>query len=934
MFNPWSLGHLWTYFQYPTYALLPLITFFLAKTIKGRSYRNVLLTALVATFASTHPMGVMWIWLLVATYSILDIFLSYNVHKIATLKRVFVALTGIVFFYVLFNAYWLLPYIYSMTTSVKGITTHYLFTPAMLDHLSRNNNIINTLTFLGGAGFPVRHYFDNPMWLALSFSLPIFSFLSIIFHKLRQTRIFVMISCVTIFLAMGTVAPFPQIYRWLAFDSPISKFIGGWVFRAPDRWLSITSLCYSVMCAITCAGIVQKAGKARSGTVRCRFLTILIVLIVSVALFFYPLAEKYSNFVFSPVMIPIDYQQVNNWLEEQKEVSRVFWLPTYLLGGYTTSWAPDRRIGPYNIFSARYPSIAGIRNPTIIAFENWVDRDVIVANKTNVFGRLVTQLASKFILVDTSVETSSPLSSFLESNNDVRLSFKTNILSAYESDYSPSPVFVPRTTIVIIDGGLEKYNTLNTLLPNGLSPQNVAIAFYDQMSPEIFQYLQKDAYAVVTNWGNSSLAKMMLVVGDNEITFFQPNVELCSTNEASWTAASIYDFHNDIRRLDIETRPLYHTTFSAHHEHAELSIPFRLSKGGNYQLYMNALLNQFGGSIKVNVDGVFIRKLDTRSQVNNFVWENIGNVNLSQGEHKVTLQNINGFNSINLFALVPSDKVRGYIQEAYKFFENRQVIHLLEAESDFYNNNAEVSDIYGNEASNGKVLTLKNDGEARATIEILKGGTYTLALKCAARDAGLVNLGNRSFEMVSDENELSWHYVRNITLDAGTHNLSIASNAMDIDVVTLYLGNEKVFSYLSEEKLNAQIISYEMVEQTKYVVNVNATTPFVLAFVEAYNPLWVAHVNGNEETSTSFQLYSVINGFLINKTGQLQITIEYEPQKYFRYGSAITAISLSGSIGYLLLKTVNQLLRKSGANTNKDKRLRMPTKKVSKNRIP
>jgi hypothetical protein len=657
------------------------------------------------------------------------------------------------------------------------------------------------------------------------------------------------------------------------------------------------------------------------------------VLTVSVSLFLYPLAEKYSNFVFSPVMIPTDYQQVNNWLEEQEEVSRVFWLPTYPLGGYTPSWAPGRRIGPYSILSARYPSIAGFRNPTILAFETWVDRDVISANKTNVFGRLMTPLGSKFILVDASVETSSPASSFFESNNDIHLVFKTNILSAYKTDYSPSPIFVPRTTIVVIDGGLEKYNTLNTLLPNDFSQQNVAIVFYDQMSPDIFQYSQKGVSAVIANWGNNSLTKMMLVASNNETIFFRPNVELCSTDEASWTPASIYDFHNNIRRLDIETRPLYHTTFSAHHEHAELSIPFRLSKGGNYQFYMNVLLNQFGGSIKVNVDGVFIRKVDTRSQVNNFVWEKIGNVNLSRGEHKVTLENINGFNSINLFALVPSDKVRGYIQEAYKFFENRQVIYLLEAESDFYNSNSEVSDRYGNEASNGKVLTLRNDGEAWATIEILRGGTYTLALKCAVRDAVLVNIGHRSFEMVPDENELSWHYVRNIALDAGTYNLSIASNAMDVDIVTLYLGNEEVFSYLSEDKLNAQIVSYEMVEQTKYVVNVNATTPFVLAFVEAYNPLWFAHVNDNEEMSTSFPLYSVINGFLINKTGQLQITIEYEPQKYFRCGSAITAISLGGSIGYLLLKTINQFFLKSRANTNKDKRLCMPTKKVSKNRM-
>ncbi|MDH5414390.1 MAG: hypothetical protein OEW87_09655, partial [Flavobacteriaceae bacterium] len=705
MFNPWSLGHFWTYFQYPNYALLPLIIFFLRKTIKNPSYKNVLFTSLIATFASTHPNGVIWIWFLILTYFIFHVVTDCTVHKIATLKRVFTILVGIIFFYVLFNAYWLSPYIYSSIISPEGMTPEYLFTPAMLDHLSRNNNVISTLIFLGGAGFPVRYPFDNLIWLALSFSLPIFSFSSILFHKWRQTKIFFMISCITIFLAMGTAAPFPQIYRWLAFDSPISNYIG-WVFRAPDRWLSITSVCYSVMCAFTFVGIIKKAEKLRSRAKKSMLITVLIVLVISTALFFYPVAEKYANFVFSPVTIPPDYRQVNNWLREQKGEGRAFWLPPYPAGGYFPSWAPGRRIGPYSIFSSEYPSIAGIRNPTIIAFENWIDRDVIAANKTNVFGRLITPLASKFILVDTSVETSSSPSSFCESNNDIHLVFKTNILSAYETDYSPLPIFVPRTIIVIIDGGLEKYNTLNTLLPNDLSLQNVAIVFYDQMSPNLFQYSQNGVAATVTNGGNNSLTKMMLVLGNNEISFFQPNVEFSSTDEVSWAPASIYDFQNILRKLDIETRPLYDTTFYTQKAHAELSIPFELSSGGEYQFYMNVLLNQFGDSIRVNVDGVFIRNVDTRSQVNNFVWKNIGTVNLSKGEHTVTLENINGFNAVNLFALVPSDKVRGYIQETYEFFENRQVICLLEGESDFYHNNSEVSDRYGNEASNGKVLTL------------------------------------------------------------------------------------------------------------------------------------------------------------------------------------------------------------------------------------
>jgi len=64
----------------------------------------------------------------------------------------------------------------------------------------------------------------------------------------------------------------------------------------------------------------------------------------------------------------------------------------------------------------------------------------------------------------------------------------------------------------------------------------------------------------------------------------------------------------------------------------------------------------------------------------------------------------------------------------------------------------------------------------------------------------------------------------------------------------------------------------------------------MLVFTEAYDPLWVAYVNG--EKINSIPLYGVINGFWINQTGQLTITIEYEPQRWFNHPTATALITL------------------------------------------
>jgi hypothetical protein len=59
--------------------------------------------------------------------------------------------------------------------------------------------------------------------------------------------------------------------------------------------------------------------------------------------------------------------------------------------------------------------------------------------------------------------------------------------------------------------------------------------------------------------------------------------------------------------------------------------------------------------------------------------------------------------------------------------------------------------------------------------------------------------------------------------------------------------------------------------------------------------LWVATFDG--EKVSSIPLYSVINGFSIDRTGDLTITIEYEPQRWFYYGLIITIFALVVSIG-------------------------------------
>ncbi|MEM2952640.1 MAG: hypothetical protein QXU21_00005, partial [Candidatus Bathyarchaeia archaeon] len=115
----------------------------------------------------------------------------------------------------------------------------------------------------------------------------------------------------------------------------------------------------------------------------------------------------------------------------------------------------------------------------------------------------------------------------------------------------------------------------------------------------------------------------------------------------------------------------------------------------------------------------------------------------------------------------------------------------------------------------------------------------------------------------------------------------------------------------------ATILNYKKENPTKITATINATQPFTLAISEALDQSWTAYINGKPHKPTT--LYLCINGFHINQTGLLDITIEYEPQRWFYIGCAISLTTFFACTAYLayshtkpkqLLKKLKQKLKR------------------------
>jgi hypothetical protein len=97
------------------------------------------------------------------------------------------------------------------------------------------------------------------------------------------------------------------------------------------------------------------------------------------------------------------------------------------------------------------------------------------------------------------------------------------------------------------------------------------------------------------------------------------------------------------------------------------------------------------------------------------------------------------------------------------------------------------------------------------------------------------------------------------------------------------------------------IITYERSEAEVCTVRVNTSTPFILAFSETYHNLWCAYTDDYEYEK--IPLYSQINGFFINKTGDFTLKIEFLPGRAHYFGEIISSLTLLSTIvSYIFLE--------------------------------
>ena len=258
----------------------------------------------------------------------------------------------------------------------------------------------------------------------------------------------------------------------------------------------------------------------------------------------------------------------------------------------------------------------------------------------------------------------------------------------------------------------------------------------------------------------------------------------------------------------------------------------------------------------------------------------------------VTQTNITGNNELTRIHFfeepVNTTRLRIYVTS----FSNFDMVSLYEME------------VYEKSAITSDKFSVYHDGRFRCFIR---------ASSTPENGKIYLKLGDESSEisLFNASSQYQWFDAGTFNLTAGNQELSLgALGRASISQIVLYSLSENEnatdLSELFAKEENTATIKCDQLNPCTYKLQINADKPFLLVFSEVYNPLWKAIVD-NEEIS-AFPVYSFLNGFFINKTGNFTMTIYFTGQNYVDTGLKITSASFL--ISMVIVLTPSRALKK------------------------
>lgn len=165
------------------------------------------------------------------------------------------------------------------------------------------------------------------------------------------------------------------------------------------------------------------------------------------------------------------------------------------------------------------------------------------------------------------------------------------------------------------------------------------------------------------------------------------------------------------------------------------------------KVYLRTFISQKGGKLNIKIHDKNI-DVNTKSEnINGFKWIELGEISFTKGDNKIYIENKEGFNAVNLLAIIPEDDFNNLMYKTNLAIQKCNIFSVMEAENDFsYNGNIQSDRAYPN-LSFGRGISSQN-GSLQKEIDIMKTDNYSIALNVNGnnKNSGKLKLSIRNNE--------------------------------------------------------------------------------------------------------------------------------------------------------------------------------------------
>jgi len=702
----------------------------------------------------------------------------------------------------------------------------------------------------------------------------------------QDIQVFAVIGLISIVAIVLAIPPLTPVYYWLFNYVP-----GFGMFRDAGKFLMLTGLFAAFFTGLAAEGFKRYVEKSSFRFRPVKALPILLISLLIFASSWQFLTGDVSGTV-GTIQIPVQYQELNNWLASQNGQFRIAFFPP-ASWATTYTWAPIWFVDPYVALQAKptleIKSDEDLTTPASLV--QWA-YTALYSNRTSSLGKFLSIFGVKYVILqpdayipvsratDLAVFSQTSTNAILSSQNDLQLVDNFSSILVYENPYQ-LPLIYQANGLSLIVGDRGALLSLSNMDFN--FSQNPA-AFLDDNVGSLTTLIQ-DAHYIFFQ-GDPYWSMIVSSLGENYTVDPWNFATLSADPSDQWVKGNLM-WYIDNGEMNVAPDNYIYTNGTN-----TITVPLGVAASGDYKVIVqvfDGLPSAQGINFTISNGANYVFK-PAISNDGSYDWVDIADTSLNS-QSKLQISSLGGAAAISKIAVIPDSIINETAQKVSNELQESpaQLTYVFDDRAWNYDHTALIVDP---EANDGRLVDLSNSS-VETDFYVFNNDAYMLNLTFQTPTEAAtvrVQVGNfvENVTLSPGSSGFSAVEIGPLDLSQGYHNITIEAENGDARFNVAELSSV-TGEMASNGSATPEVPSYTMNSGSQYTVNPTAS---YLAFLEAGNGYW--NLYDQDGATPVINIFNYGSLFPINDPGS-QYTLRYVGLGYVEQGFAI------GIIGTVLL---------------------------------